>query len=304
MVAGVVALMSLAALSANRPTQAADIGGNCCADLEERIVELEATAARKGNRKVSLHVYGHINQAILFWDDGGEDNAYIVDNQNDQSNFGFTGDAEVSSDLTVGYSLLIRLQRSLSGEVSQDDDNTDLENLLIWESNVFVESKTLGRVTLGQASRVSDGAPENDLSETALAGYAGVQDIGGGMALRRSGDGALISLGWGDIYSHFNGDTANLIRYDSPTFAGFTFSASWGEDDIWDVGATYEGKLGALQVAATVAYTESSDENGAFGAPGEPDFSIIVGSIAVLHEPTGLNAALRSKGTKPQMQGA
>ena len=35
---------------------AADLGGNCCADLEERIAELEATTARKGNRKVSLTV--------------------------------------------------------------------------------------------------------------------------------------------------------------------------------------------------------------------------------------------------------
>ena len=31
---------------------AADLGGNCCADLEERVAELEATTARKGNRKV------------------------------------------------------------------------------------------------------------------------------------------------------------------------------------------------------------------------------------------------------------
>ncbi|WP_334148124.1 hypothetical protein [Hyphomicrobium sp.] len=40
---------------------AADLGGDCCADLEERIAELEATTARKGNRKVSLEVYGHVN---------------------------------------------------------------------------------------------------------------------------------------------------------------------------------------------------------------------------------------------------
>ena len=32
--------------------QAADLGGDCCGDLEERIAELEATTARKGNRKV------------------------------------------------------------------------------------------------------------------------------------------------------------------------------------------------------------------------------------------------------------
>jgi hypothetical protein len=42
----------LAAAAGGYATQAvaADLGGNCCADLEERIAELEATTARKGNR--------------------------------------------------------------------------------------------------------------------------------------------------------------------------------------------------------------------------------------------------------------
>ena len=49
---------------------AADLGGNCCADLEERIAELEATTARKGNRKVSLTVSGWVGQQVMWWDDG------------------------------------------------------------------------------------------------------------------------------------------------------------------------------------------------------------------------------------------
>ena len=43
------------------PAFAADLGGDCCADLEERVAELEATTARKGNRKVSLSIYGQVN---------------------------------------------------------------------------------------------------------------------------------------------------------------------------------------------------------------------------------------------------
>ena len=68
-------LLAGAATSAS----AADLGGNCCADLEERIAELEATTARKGNRKVSLTVSGWVNQQITFWDDGVESNVYIHD---------------------------------------------------------------------------------------------------------------------------------------------------------------------------------------------------------------------------------
>ncbi|MCK5496440.1 MAG: hypothetical protein KAI80_08525, partial [Hyphomicrobiaceae bacterium] len=67
-------------LAGSLTAEAADFGGNCCADLEERIAELEATTARKGNRKVSLSVYGKVNQAVMFWDDGVEDNAYVVTN--------------------------------------------------------------------------------------------------------------------------------------------------------------------------------------------------------------------------------
>ena len=49
---------------------AADLGGNCCADLEERIAELEATTARKGNRKVSLTISGWVAEQVMWWDDG------------------------------------------------------------------------------------------------------------------------------------------------------------------------------------------------------------------------------------------
>ena len=62
------------------PAAAADLGGDCCADLEERVAELEATTARKGNRKVSLTVSGWVNENVQWWDDGTENNAYVGTN--------------------------------------------------------------------------------------------------------------------------------------------------------------------------------------------------------------------------------
>ena len=64
-----IAVLSVLGLGA-MPAAAADLGGDCCADLEERIAELEATTARKGNRKVKLEISGHVNEALIFWDDG------------------------------------------------------------------------------------------------------------------------------------------------------------------------------------------------------------------------------------------
>ncbi len=279
--------LALSCLALTAPASAADLGGDCCADLEERIAELEATTARKGNRKVALTVAGQVHEAVLFWDDGHESNAHVVGNKNDQSNFSLLVDAAVSSDLTAGFAITLRLRDTLSDEVSQDNDDSDF-GLVLWEAYWFLDSKTTGKLSVGQTSRVSDTAPENDLSETGVAGYAGVQDMGGGIVLRRN-DGALAALAWGDLTNHFNGDTANVVRYDTPTFAGFTVSASWGEDDVWDVGAKYEGEGGGFQLAASVAYTELTDENG-IGGDGDINNSTVVGSVAILHEATGLNA--------------
>src|SRR4029079_7277198 len=70
--------------------KAADLGGDCCADLEERVAELEATTARKGNRKLSLTVYGQVNRTIIYWNDGRRSNTYIGgDSHVSSTRFGF-----------------------------------------------------------------------------------------------------------------------------------------------------------------------------------------------------------------------
>ena len=39
---------------------------------------------------------------------------------------------------------------------------------------------------------------------------------------------AFTALAWGDVYNHFNGDTANIVRYDSPAVAGFNVAGQLG----------------------------------------------------------------------------
>jgi len=90
---------------------AADLGGNCCADLEERVAELEATAARKGNRKVNLTISGQVNRLILFWDDGKRDNVYTgIDNTNSSTRVQFSGDAKILAGWKAGFSLIMEVR--------------------------------------------------------------------------------------------------------------------------------------------------------------------------------------------------
>jgi hypothetical protein len=87
------------------PAALAGEAGDCCADLEARITELEATTARKGNRKVSVTISGWVNEAIFAWDDGVERNAYIGTNFVEQSRFRFVGDAKINKERAPATSL-------------------------------------------------------------------------------------------------------------------------------------------------------------------------------------------------------
>ncbi len=63
--------------------------------------------------------------------------------------------------------------------------------------------------------------------------------------------------GGGDCY----GVPVNSVRYDSPTFAGFSFSTAWGEDDIWDIGLRYAGEMHGFKLAAAISYGEVTSGN-------------------------------------------
>ena len=267
---------------------AADLGSACCADLEARISELEQTAAHSGNRKVSLTVSGQINKYLLSWDDGFERNTYGSDNRNDPSAIGFDGEAKISADVKAGSEILIRVPVDFSERVDQNTANGE-GGFEVRLSNVWLESTALGKVTLGKAARVSDGGPETDLSQAEMVEYAGVHDPIGNFRLRRA-DGALTEVTWGRLIDDYNGDPANIVRYDTPSLAGFVASVSWGEDDVRDAGVTYSYDGHGLKFEGIITYAEVVVDG--TDVASRVDEDTWVGSASILHEATGLNFSL------------
>ena len=105
--------------------RAADLGGNCCADLEERVAELEATTARKGNRKMSLTITGQVNRLIMFWDDGHTQGTYYgIDNVNTSSRFSLLGEASATPWLKFGFEIMLEGE-STSGSTRVSQLNED-----------------------------------------------------------------------------------------------------------------------------------------------------------------------------------
>ncbi|MEO1207158.1 MAG: porin [Pseudomonadota bacterium] len=300
---------------------AADFGGDCCADLEERVAELEATTARKGNRKVSLTVSGFVSQQVMAWDDGFEDNVYITDTGSVSigTNFSFSGTAQITPDYSAGFAIKIEAINNDSLLVNQDADDANNALALLQGQNPqgplavesaywFIKSKTYGRVSVGQqSSAVDNQAIIVDGSGSLVQANYVLYDINS-FAIRRAGAANnTTGLAWsslancqslneyGGVSADCDGVPNNNVRYDSPTYAGFSASASWGEDDIWGVSGRYAGTFGDFKLAAALAYGESSDEGGTglatntnAAANGGLDVAHLQAGGYIQHMPTGL----------------
>jgi hypothetical protein len=273
MFGGLLKSTSLAALVATAglavsgiSAQAADLGGNCCADLEERIAELEATTARKGNRKVSLTVSGQVNEALIVWDDGVERNAYVSTNEASRSRFRFLGSAKIDAALTAGYLLEIGVRGNRSDRVDQNTDSVGApdKGLDVRHSAWWLQHKDLGKIWLGQTSQSADSITEIDLAST---GHFNLQEFDylGNFKVRNQGTGNLGTIAYRNLANSLGnpgeGTRFNVIKYETPTLAGFIGSASWGEDKVWDVALRYAGEFSGVKLAAGIAYAQWTDGN-------------------------------------------
>ncbi len=288
------AALLLASAAAFAPANAADLGGDCCADLEERIAELETTTARKGNRKVSLTVYGKVNEAIGWWDDGFEDNVYIFTNDTSRTRFGFKGKAKINSDWYAGYKIEIGVRAEDQGALDADADDGGA-GFDLRKSEWTIGSKTYGSVTLGEASMAHDGITQIQIAKIKHFANPDVLDANDSFAIRQTGTGAAVGE-WDNLAQVLEpgeGSRGSLIRYDSPTFAGFVVSAAWGEDDIWNVALRYAGEFSGFKFAAGVGYGEATerdeectDQPGLAGVKAScQEFGA---SASLMHTPTGL----------------
>jgi len=253
------------------PDPSSSIGAEiCCADLEERVAELEATTARKGNRKVSLTVYGQVNEMVLFWDDGDMSDVYQVTNDVSRTRFGFRGSAKIDSDLSAGYRIEIGIRTANSADVSQFNDVTGAINtfnpgddfgggLDLRHAHWYIQSQTLGRLDVGQTD-----TPSSSTFTLTLANIPHIEadptNMGAGMRLRDE-FGVLRGVFFQNLMHPTQGSLSrrNEVMYTSPEFAGFQFSAAWGEADFWAVSLAYAGEFSGFRLAAKVAYADISD---------------------------------------------
>ena len=270
------------AMSAH-PAKAADLGGDCCADLEERVAELEATTVRKGNKKVSVTLSGWVVKYGAFWDDGHENNFYVGDKHTTlSSHFTISGQATIAPGWTGGYNLTVEVRGGNAvGDDNQFNENSAngssldiLGNTSALLSYMWIKSDKWGTVNWGQLSQATDNvALLPDLSGTIIESNAVLFD-GQAFLIRPKGAknsndlsndftwGSVVNClsAGGGIGADCNGYPENGVRYDSPTFSGFSVSGGVYEDKVKDIAVKYAADWNSIKFAAAFGFSNVTDE--------------------------------------------
>jgi hypothetical protein len=316
---------------------AADLGGNCCADLEERIAELEATTARKGNRKMSLTISGQVDRVVVWYDDNKTSTTYYgLDNTNSSSRFIFNGSAKVTPKVSMGFEIMIEIEAGgTSSKVSQFDEdgkltafipnpnianpsgctastcpvvNTGIPSFNAHNIDAYfgdarhvawwMEHADLGRLTVGRWESAGVLGTIDLTGHIFLPASASFILLNGGFFLRGP-NGQVYTTRWADIGdpASNNPGRTELVRYDSPSWHGFIYSASIAEaGDYWGTMLRYANEFQGFRLAGTVGYERVTDiatpgvvdpANVAFTG-NRPDITVWGFALSAMHVPTGL----------------
>ena len=284
--ASMLALLAAAGVMAGGvvPTtaRAADLGGDCCADLEERVGELEATAVKKGNKKVSLTITGRVNANFMAWSENGPglpaapvandhtSDIYFGNVGRNESRIQLKGEGNVNSDLVAGFEMEIRSDMSQGGNDTQTSHQEGGWTPSGRATYVFLSSKSMGQLRLGYIdASINDTFTKTDLAVDVIGKHSQTTKD----ALRfflRDTSGKLTSVTYRSVLQPLEDTKENRLMYISPTYEGFTFKADVGGDDLWGASLNYKNEFKTVKVAASIGYQEAGGVDGGSRVGGQP----------------------------------
>lgn len=246
-------------------------------DVEE--VETAKMVVSK-NSAVDVTLYGQLDRAGLWADNGDASKVYFVDNANSTTRLGVTANAPATEDLSIGGKIEYEIVSNASTAVNQLEESTGAD-INVRHTDAWFASKRFGTLYIGRGDTATNGTAEVDLSGTSVITYSAIDDFAGGQLWYDSSTNALSELTVGDVIDNMDGlSRRNRFRYDTPSFAGFALSGSAIESGAFDLAARYERKFDGIKLAAAVGYATPGDLKS-----WDKQYS---GSFSVLHD-SGLN---------------
>ena len=245
----------------------------------------------------TLRFYGQINKGILNYDDGIDNETYyVIDNDNSSTRFGFEYDQSFGEWTFENVNEFTYAPYS-TGNINIIDDSPSSEDYEWSNDNIrkidfTLEHDRYGKFWIGQGSMATDGIAEIDLSGTDVIGYSGVGDSASAQIIRFSDPTLFFADNpqIGQAFQNYDGGRLTRLRYDTPSFSGFSVAFAFGQDllsgdeddrDInqYDVALDLRARVRQLRGrSGGIGYYANDD-----------DAEVWAGSVSALHTPTGVS---------------
>lgn len=255
------------------------------------------TAMGQEEEEASWAISGWINEGLTSWDDGeGSGVSQLSDNGTTLgSRITLSGSKKLeNSGITAGFEVIVEPLSNNTPLIFSDQDSLKTFN----GSDIGVLGSSVnfggswGKLTLGLQSMPTDNIAV--LADPSLTLWSGISPVfrGNGFTIRGLGAGAT-NTSWGSFLNCLtangltgiggigidcNGVYRNGVRYDFPAFGDVSVAVGYANDDIYDIAAKYNGKLGNLNAIFHIGYAVNSDGGAVVGATdGSSNFQVQAG---------------------------
>lgn len=223
---------------------------------------VSAGTVSNSNDTASVTLSGHFNKAVLWMSDGEASRVSIVGNNNSRTRGRIVVKGKLNE--SVNYVALSEwgMESNTSSSVSPGDTAVTVATPEVGADAQFDQRHTMirmghksfGSIRLGQTSEANDGITEANFTGAADVVYGGNTVVGNGIHLRTDTQSDATPATATTVGSFINsageGGRTDTIRYDTPSFGGFSAAASFQADQSFSYGFRYGGKFGGIKVAA------------------------------------------------------
>jgi len=252
-----------------------------------------------GNKNM-LKFSGYVARSLWYADDGLSSDVFNSDGANPgaESRVRWVAKGTLNESVTAGATIEMELPLSNKGNDQRlnttisPGSGTETTTSTVWgvrHQFVWVNHKKMGKISLGHTNAASNGRAETTFSGTNMINASNGVTYGSGLLFIDTTNGtaspSVSAVSAGASTTNLDGlGRADVLRYDTPRFAGLALAASLTDNSSWDIGADYRAKFGGVKIRWQAQHNNTN----AASATAAGDTST---SIAALHD-SGVNATV------------
>ncbi len=204
--------------------------------------------------KINFTVYGQVNRAVTFADNGADSDTLFVDNTNSGSRVRIVGKTKLGINSSAGINIETQFEDNKGSAL--DIDGKDNNNVFTSRKRDLWLKGGWGKLSLGKGDGAANNTSESDNSGTWIANNAG-DFLHGGLSFADNTGTKVIKMG--KVFSDFDGFSRNnRMRYDTPEYGPLGIAVSKTSRGS-ELGLTYKQSLGGgSKLTGALGYVKES----------------------------------------------